>query len=163
METKEEKSMKLLLERTIELLKMRVRENLRLIDENQARIKEMLKKPVSDEEMEEFETCYAENKKLLIENNDFVNLQLSLIDFLEKHKTSSALTDELQDEFPDFSIDENIIFDMTVSEELAFDNLHPMFGDEQFFDKLVKYYTSIEAYEKCSDLFKVRDLYPSTH
>ena len=150
--------MKLLLERTIELLKMQVRENLRIIDENQSRIQEMIKKPVSEEERAEFEACYEENKKLLLENNDFVNLQLALIDFLEKHKTSSALTDEIQEDILAFPIDENIIFDMTVSEELTFDNLHPLFGDDKFFDKLVRYYTSIEAYEKCSELYKVRDL-----
>jgi hypothetical protein len=148
--------MKLLLERTIELLRTKVRENLRIIDENQSRITEMLKNPVSEEEKMEFEACYTENKKLLIENNDFVHLQLVLNDFLEKHKSSSALSDELLDESIEFPIDENIIFDMTVSEELAWDNLHPLFGDDKFFDKLIRYYTSIEAYEKCSELYKTR-------
>lgn len=153
--------MKLLLERMIELLKTQVKENLRLIEENQSRIMELIKKPVSGEEKEEFEACYAENKKLLIENNDFVSLQLVLIDFLEKHKSSHALSDDYIEDISDFPIDENIIFDMTVNEELAFDNLHPLFGDENFFEKLVSYYTSVEAYEKCSELFKTRELYMS--
>jgi len=153
--------MKLLLERTIELLKKQVRENLRLIDENHSRIMEMLNKALSEEEKEEFKACYTENKRLLIENNDFVNLQLMLIDFMEKHKSSNVLYDELQEEMPEFPIDESIIFDMTVSEELPFDNLHPFFGDDKFFDKLIGYFTSIEAYEKCGELFKARDLHMS--
>ena len=157
--------MRLLLERTIELLKIQVKENLRLINENQSKFAEMLKDPAAEETKREFEACYAENKKLLIENNDFINLQLMLIDFLDKHKASAALSDDLQQEtgenLAEVPIDEDIIFDMTVSEELEFDQLHPLFGNNSFFDKLVGYYTSVEAYEKCSELYKMRDLFTS--
>ncbi|MBN2481212.1 MAG: hypothetical protein JXB19_05700 [Bacteroidales bacterium] len=150
--------MRLLIERTIELLKLQIKENLRLINKNQAKIVEMLKKPVSDEQKLVFEQCYTANKKMLIENNDFINLQLTLSNFLEKHKLSDETLDEIPEELPGLPDDENIIFDMTVSEELQFDNLHPCFDDDEFFNRLIEYYTAVEAYEKCSELYKLRNL-----
>ena len=153
--------MRLLIERTIELLKLQVQENLQLINKNQAEIKALLKQPVSEEQKQVFEKCYLTNKKLLIENNDFINLQHTLISFLEKYKTSDALEDEVPEEDCELPDDDNIIFDMTVSGELRYDNLHPCFEDDDFFSKLIDYYTSVEAYEKCSELYKVRNLFPS--
>lgn len=153
--------MRLLIERTIELLKMQVKENLRLINKNQAKITEIRKQPVSKEQKKEFDKCSADNKQLLIENNDFINLQHTLAKFLEEYKTSDVLGDKTTEDYCELPEDESIIFDMTVSGELKFDNLHPYFDDDDFFNKLIHHYTSVEAYEKCSELFKVRKLYLS--
>ncbi len=153
--------MRLLIERTIELIKLHVKENLRLINKNQTKIAEIRKQPVSEEQKKLFDKCSADNKKLLIENNDFANLQHTLANFLEKYKTSDILNDKIPEGYCDLPEDESIIFDMTISGELKFDNLHPYFYNDDFFNKLIHHYTSVEAYEKCSELYKVRKLYLS--
>lgn len=151
--------MRLLIERTIELLKLQVKENLRLINKNQTKIAEIRKQPVSEEQKKIFNKCSADNKQLLIENNDFANLQHALANFLEKYKTSDILSNKIPEDYCDLPEDKSIIFDMTIDGELKFDNLHPYFDDDDFFNKLIHYYTSVEAYEKCGELYKVRKLY----
>ncbi len=152
-------AMRHLIERTIELLKLQVRQNLDKINLNQSRIKELFEKQNSDEQKKSFELFYAENKKLLTENNEFINLQLNLITFLEKNKDSAALNDggeTLSEQTFELPSDEALIFDMTVQGELAFDEHHPLFLDEDFFNKLMRYYTVAEDYERCSELLVAR-------
>jgi len=139
--------MKLLIERTIELLKLQVKENLQLINQNQSRLLEIMKLPVTNRKKQVYEECYEANMKLLGENNDFITMQLNLIDFLEKYKDSTVLSDEVPEEYLELPEDENVIFSMTVDGELVFDRHHPLFSNNDFFTKLINYYTSIEAYE----------------
>ena len=148
--------MKLLIERTIELLKMQVKENLQLINQNQSRLLEIMKQPVKSRKKKVYDECYEANMRLLGENNDFITMQLNLIDFLEKYKDSEILSDEVTEEYLELPEDENVIFSMTVEGELKFDNHHPLFSSNEFFNKLISYYSSIEAYEKCSELFQTR-------
>lgn len=148
--------MKLLIERTIELLKLQVKENLQLINQNQSRLIEITKQPVSLKKRHLYDECYEANMKLLCENNDFMAMQLSLMNFLEKHKDSTALSDEVPHEYLEMPEDEEVIFTMTIDGELNYDCHHPLFEDNNFFNKLIRYYSAIEAYEKCSELNKTR-------
>ena len=52
---------------------------------NQKVIKELLKQPNTAERAIEFDRFYSSNKKLLQENNDYINIQLTLINFLERN------------------------------------------------------------------------------
>ena len=80
-----------LIQKTISLLKLKVKSNLELINKNQVKIKEILKEPNSSKRTTSFEEHYETNKSLLAENNDFINIQLTLINFLEKYKDSLIL------------------------------------------------------------------------
>ena len=59
--------MKALIQRTIDLLKKRVKENLAAINQNQTRLNEMLNQPISAERTYYIEKNYALNKALLAE------------------------------------------------------------------------------------------------
>ena len=124
--------MKELIQKTITLLKLRVKNNLELINKNQVRIKEILKEPNSSKRTTRFEEHYETNKGLLAENNDFINIQLTLINFLEKYKDSSIL----EDNPPVIEIkpikDEKELFKLTVEGETAFNRKHPQFNNESF-------------------------------
>ena len=148
--------MKELIQKTITLLKLRVKNNLELINKNQVRIKEILKEPNSSKRTTRFEEHYETNKGLLAENNDFINIQLTLINFLEKYKDSSIL----EDNPPVIEIkpikDEKELFKLTVEGEIAFNRKHPQFNNESFFKELLKYYQDIEAYEKCQALINLK-------
>ena len=148
--------MKELLQRAITILKLHVKNNLEVINQNQSKIKEILKAPASNERSVNFEKHYEVNKNLLSENNDFINVQLTLINFLEKYKNSPIL----QDNQPLVELtsinDEEEIFTLTVAGSLPFDKDHPNYKDDAFFAKLLKYYQEREEYEQCHKLLNNR-------
>jgi len=151
--------MRSLIHSTIEQLKLKVKENLERINQNQVDIRELLNQPVSVERNMLIERNYDLNKALLNENNDFINLQLALLSFLEKYMDlSDSDADEVEiQELPTESLfNESELFELTVEGKLSFDYSHPRFEDEEFFNRLISYYTSQEAYEKCSTLLDAR-------
>jgi hypothetical protein len=150
--------MKALIQRTIDLLKKRVKENLEIINKNQSRINEMIKQPASAERTYHIEKNYAVNKALLTENNDFISLQLALLNFLEKYKNSDTLNDEGEsiEINPATILDDDELFDLTVQGKLKFEFGHPKFNDDLFFNKLLSYFAAIEAYEKCNSLLRLK-------
>jgi hypothetical protein len=150
--------MKSLIQRIIDLLKKRVKENLEAINQNQARLNEMLNQPVSSERTYYIEKNYALNKALLAENNDFISLQLSLLNFLEKHKDALTLKEEdaSNESGPISFLDDDELFELTIQGKICFETGHPKFEDEVFFNKLLSYYAFIEAYEKCNAMLSLR-------
>ena len=149
--------MKTLIHRTIELLKQRIKENLDKINHNQAEIRELLSQPLSVERTDCINKNYALNKNLLTENNDLINLHRSLLNFLEKYKDSTTIEEiELPALTPESFLDENELFELTIKGKLAFDLRHPKFEDEKFFNKLLSYFSTVEAYEKCTALMNLK-------
>jgi hypothetical protein len=148
--------MRELIQKTISLLKQRVKNNLELINQNQVKIKEILQEPNSSNRSVKFEQRYEINKSLLAENNDFINIQLTLINFLEKYKDSLVLNDNL----PVIEIkkikDEGELFDLTIRGTLPYNEEHPLYNNKAFFMKLLKHYQDKEAYEKCQELINLR-------
>lgn len=146
--------MRELLQKTIDLLKKRVKKNLKAINANQKIIKEILGQENTPERTVEFQKYYEANKRLLQENNDYINIQLTLINFLEKYKSTAVLEDEIP-VVDIYSItDEAEIFDLTIKGVVAFNENHPRFNDGSFIDKLIRHYEKMEAYEKCSELLE---------
>jgi len=150
--------MKALLQRTIEILKKRVKENLDTINQNQSEIRQLLTQPLSAERTYYIEKHYDINKVLLNENNDFINLQVTLLNFMEKYKDFPIIEeDELPELSPELYMDEHELFELTIQGKLAFNITHPKFEDEDFFQKLLTYYSALEAYEKCNTLLKTKE------
>jgi hypothetical protein len=150
--------MKALIQHTIELLKRRVKENLDTINHNQTEIRQLLKQPLSAERTYHIEKHYDINKVLINENNDFINLQVSLLKFLEKYKDSPIMDDEeLPELTPELYLDDHELFELTIQGKLTFDLSHPRFEDAAFFDKLIRYFSAVEAYEKCNALLKLKN------
>jgi len=145
-----------LLQRTIDELKKRVKKNLKAINENQKVIKELLKQPNTPERAHEFERYYSANKNLLQENNDYINIQLTLINFLEKYKSTAVLDDSVP-VVDIYSIsDDKEVLDLTLKGVVAFNENHPKFNDSDFIDKMIAYYEKEEQYEKCSELLDLK-------
>lgn len=145
-----------LLQRTIDILKLRVKKNLEVINANQKVIKELLGKPNSSENSHEFEKYYGVNKTMLQENNDYINIQLTLINFLEKYK-GTAVLEEMMPIVDIYSIsDEFEILDLTLKGVVVFDENHPKYNDTEFIDKLISHYEHQEEYEKCQALFDMK-------
>ena len=144
--------MKDLIQKTISILKLHVKNNLEVINQNQTRIKQILKESASTERSLNFEKHYEVNRNLLSENNDLINVQLTLINFLEKYKDADIMREQEPDSDLVLAKDEEEIFKLTVSGMIPFDSKHPHYDDAGFFEKLLLYYQENEEYEKCHEL-----------
>lgn len=145
-----------LLQKTIDELKFRVKKNLKVINENQLQIKQLLATNSTGERAVEYEKCYTVNKRLLQENNDYINIQLTLINFLEKYKDTAVLDDNIP-VIDIYSItDELEILALTIKGIVKFDTKHPKYKNKKFIDKMISHYESIEEYEKCQKLIDLK-------
>jgi len=148
--------MRELFQKTIDILKKRVKNNLKAINANQKVIKELLNQPSSAQRATEFDRYYNANKTLLQENNDYINIQLTLINFLEKYKGTAVLEDTLP-VVDIYSItDEVEVLDLTLKGVVAFNENHPKYNDSDFIDKLIAHYETLEQYEKCQELSNLK-------
>lgn len=152
--------MKEQLQQTIEQLRQHVLKNISLIKANEKHIREVLTWPVSSERTRELDESYKFSKTLLTENNDFINLQVSVMNFINKHK--SVFEQEQQpvkvvaqsEQKEEAKLSREDYFKLTVENAIEFNNGHPYFNDEHFYDELFKYYQDIENYEMCAILLQ---------
>lgn len=145
--------MKRELRETVELLRKRVASNLELIRYNDEVCKEILAtQPPSSERSEKLTEGYGINKKYLNENRESLKLQMAIIKFLSDFGPQLVL--ETIATVGEESVEE--IFRKTVEGELSFNNLHPFFTDETFFDRIMAHYLENEQYEKCAELRQAR-------
>jgi hypothetical protein len=148
------------LKQTVEELKSRVQKNLDIIHENERVVKKLLEEPVSNERSRKLEIKYQENKKLLKENNDSIKLQLQISKFIDAYKNELEETAETQQEttqeVSEKPLSKEEIFDLTVNKDIPFDENHPYYSDEDFFNELMEHFTAVEDYEMCSFLMDNR-------
>ena len=145
--------MKNTIKKTIDLLKDKVKGNLTEIQGNQKEIRNLLKQPASPERSVELEEKYALNKVLLAENNDFINVQLTLSNFLDKYNNSDVLEGEMVPVQTQYR-SETECFEFTVNGKITYNQNHPFYSDDNFFQKLLTYYQNVEDYEACSELVR---------
>jgi hypothetical protein len=149
--------MKEILKKTIEILKEKVKSNLFEIQNNQKEIRNLLNQPVSEERSSELEERYATNKILLTENNDFINVQLTLTNFYEKYNDSDVFRIKEMVSVPVQQMNMNECFEQTIDNKIAYNEDHPYYNDDKFFQKLIHYYEKLEDYERCSQLVKEKN------
>jgi DNA-binding GntR family transcriptional regulator len=133
-----------------------------LIKENEGHIKEVLNWPLSVERTSELNESYKYSKTLLSENNDYINLQVAIMNFLNKHKTKieavqsavrvNASTQVLHGQ----NLSRDDYFRLTIENDIVFDNRHPYFNDENFYAELFSYFEKSENYEMCAELVKLK-------
>lgn len=150
--------MKDMMQKVIELLKERVRLNLETVKANQSEIKNILASKSDTNMKMEYRKKYNINKSLLMENNDFINLQLQLVNFLNKYRDADFLdNNEASVTAREISKKENLdYFELTISGLIPFDKEHPLYEDDDFFERLLDYYQEMENYEMCEALVKSR-------
>ncbi|MBN1414787.1 MAG: hypothetical protein JW973_06780 [Bacteroidales bacterium] len=148
--------MKKLLQDMIELLKNQVKHNLDIINQNEEVIRKITSYPESTKQKVTFQRYYMENKNLLTENNDFTNLQLTLIKFLTKYKHSELLNDPALLDEVDPKQDPEYVFELTVTGKIPYNPRHPFFENPDFFMQLMEHFEKTEQYEKCKELIQVK-------
>jgi hypothetical protein len=153
--------MKEQLQQTIEFLRQHVLKNIELIKANEVHIKEVLGWPLSNERTNELNESYQYSKKLLTENNEFINLQVSIMNFMNKYKvifeTSQPVKVSTQaNNAKQVNLSRDDYFRLTIENDISFDHLHPYFNDKAFYNDLFTYYQEAENYEMCAFLKKLK-------
>lgn len=154
---RKEYSMYELMKQAIDLLKSKVASNLEVIKNNEIRFKRLLSENNPNLNSEELSSIIETNRSLLSENFDFINVQLSLLKFLEKqqHQHVHSNMEEIFEEFEESDEIEDY-FDATISGKLTYNAKHPLFFDDEFYYKLMSYYQSIEEYSMCKEILRER-------
>lgn len=162
----------------VSMLKEIVTNNLQIIKKNEENIRRILTLPVSIERSNLLAENFNINRRLLEENHDSLNLELQVINYLNKFKdkmkhqpNNQSIEQDFNDENlnqqsseiigntehdPESISDEDILR-LTLSGKIAFDVSHPFYRDEDFLDELLEGYKKVENYEMCSTLMKIKE------
>ena len=113
-------------------------------NENTAKIKanlERSKKLLDQEKIEKIvpEVMNDDNKKLLTENQDLLNIQKLIQDYMAKYVANNPSL---------LSFDECLEY--TIKGILPLDEEHPWINNSENLNKLMEYYTKAEDYEMCN-------------
>lgn len=144
------------IQRTIDELKNRISSNVSLIKKYRNAINSMAM--YLDEYAGQYEEFIKLNRSLLEQNNDLINVQLTLMNFIEKYKETAILEEEAP-LLDIYSItDRQEVFMLTVKDIVPFDEKHPYYRDTDFIEKLLVYYSvGSEDYEKCQKLMHLKE------
>lgn len=152
--------MKEQLQQTIEHLRQHVLKNIDLIKANESHIREVLNWPVSSERAKELDESYKFSKTLLSENNDFINLQVAVMNFMNKYKNvfqNEPVKVVVQsDPKGKTQLSRDEYFKLTIENAIPFDPGHPYFNDQHFYNDLFSFYQGAENYEMCADLLQLK-------
>jgi len=145
--------MQKLVGKILKVLKEHVSQNNQEIQYNQDEINRLLSGSSENSINKELEYKNELNKDLLQENEDFIQMQLQISDFMDKygHLFPEASETEIEEENEDLPY-----FSKTVLGELTYGPGHPQFNNVRFFNELLKYYQDKEDYEKCHQLIRLK-------
>lgn len=146
----------------VDLMRKHVLKNLELIKANESHIREVLNWTSSVEKNKELNDSYKYSKILLTENNDYINLQVSIMNFVNKYqnKFEAQPVMEVNQSSKSTGHGKNLsredLLKLTIQSDLTFDPTHPYFHDDDFFNDLLNYYKQNENYEMCAELLRIK-------
>lgn len=147
--------MKDLLHEILGEMKERVMNNLNVVKENESNIRKLLLNEDTFERAYQLQLHFKKNKKLLNENLDYLELQLKIVNLINKY----GRTDFMKTQFIQL-VKENMLnidfYDETIKGNILFNENHPYYRDEAFIDKLLAHYLSLENFEECSRLTAIK-------
>lgn len=150
--------MKEQLQQLIDSMRKHVLKNLELIKANESHIREVLTWPLSSERTKELNDSYQVSRTLLSENNDFINLQVTVMNFLNKYKNvieeETVKINSVNNEKNRQHLSREDYFNLTIANDIPFDAVHPYYYDKEFFNQLFSYYEQTENYEMCARILK---------
>jgi len=156
-----EVAMKDQLQQVIESMRKYVIKNLELIKTNESHIRDVLNRPLSADRTKELNESYQYSRALLSENNDFINLQVTIMNFLNKYKhlveeenavKVAAASNKIQNQH----LSREEYFKLTIGSDIEFDLSHPYFNDQEFVNELFSHFEQTENYEMCAQLIKLK-------
>jgi len=105
---------------------------------------------------DDFEKAYVqlkENEEIISENYKTISEQLQLIEELTHLKENIQLASYSEELIA--IMDYDTYFDLTIENEIDFNEEHPYFKNIKFIKQLIDSYIKTEEYEKCAYLMKL--------
>jgi hypothetical protein len=148
-------NMKELLNAVLERIKSKVFENLEAAKKNEENIRELLLNPETYERAYNLQLKFDFNHKILHENQDFLELQLKIVNFINKYRHTDLMQMPLVE---NAKIDQSNIdyFAETIAGRITFNEYHPYYLDEAFINMLLEHYQQEEKYEECQRLSEIK-------
>ena len=145
----------------VDIMRKHVLKNLELIKANESHIREVLTWESSVEKNKELNDSYKSSKLLLTENNDYINLQVSIMNFVNKYQNKfevQTVMEVNQNASSNFgkNLSREDFLKLTIQSDLTFDSSHPYFNDNDFFNELLSYFQQTENYEMCAELIRIK-------
>lgn len=147
--------MQALITRILKILKDHVNQNNQEIQYNQDDINRIISGISNNQSKKDIEYKSALNKELMGENEEFIQLQLQLTEFMEKY-AHLFHDSEAENDFLEEEDDIMPYFSKTINGNLKFGPAHPQFNNMAFFQELMKYYEENEDYEMCQKLLSMK-------
>jgi hypothetical protein len=130
------------LEKALDVLKERLSMNVEQVKKNSLITKEMINQDPFSEFIRDIR---IENKRILTENKDILQLQLLIHDYINKYDQFYA--PRSKEILKERSVSE--WFMLTINNVVELNKEHPMVHDQEFLNDLLQFYLSKEAFEKC--------------
>lgn len=148
-----------MMKQAVEALKTKVALNLEEIRINETLFRRVATEGKMTEKSSELNLIVNKNKTLLAENLELINVQITILKFMEKYQHSFIMQngDESVSESEELSATD--YFHLTVNGDLPFSPNHPMFNNKTFFNKLIEHYKTKELYEECAELLRIKAFY----
>lgn len=157
----------------IKMLREKVDDNLESVRENEKFIRQIIDGAEGEFKDELLKERFDNNKKLLEENNDSINLQMALLKFLSKYEESASVlnyksnaeqekkNNKKEYERPKYFLNlddltEDESFELTIAGEIKLTPEHPHIKNPDFLDRLIDHYSACEDYEKCQEIVNVK-------
>jgi hypothetical protein len=147
--------MKELLNTVLESLKSKVFENIEAAKKNEENIRELLLNPETYERAYQLQLKFDFNHRILRENQDFLELQLKIVNFINKYRHTDLMQMPLVE---NAKTDQSNVdyFAETIAGHIAFNKYHPYYLDETFINMLLEHYQQEEKYEECQRLSEIK-------
>jgi len=128
------------LKRALAFVTEKIKENVAIIKDNCARMKERNTQAENGLDVEKTVDYFSLNNELLQENKDLLKIQAELSSYMVKYSSKEERRE----------LSKNDIFKMTIQNEIGINEDHPLINDQDFLEKLLRYFQEVEQYEKCS-------------
>lgn len=174
-----------ILKDTIDVLRIRFKSNLEIIKENNKNVKDIIKNEKSTNQRGyNISNRHNLSKNIILENKDNLELQNNILNFISKYKDNMSFKEKLyeiknweksliendKENIPENNKNENInknldCNDIEIYKEKLnniiqgkeiFNDKHPCFNHNDFFDDVLSYYIEIEEYIMCDKLIKLK-------
>jgi hypothetical protein len=148
-------NMKELFKAVLKNMKIKVLENLEAVKKNETNIRELLLHPETYERAYNLQLKFNLNRKILHENQDFLELQLKIVNFINKYRHTDLMKMPLIEiaKTDQSNVD---YFAETIAGHIAFNVYHPYYRDVIFINMLIEHYQHDENYEECQRLLEIK-------
>ena len=146
-----ETNLKLVFRQILDLMKTKVVTNLEELKTYEIEVRDILNHRIGFEKENEIKSKQQLSRLLLAENNDYLELQLKIVNLVNKYYSSEFMNNSLE-ELVTIGAKKAGYYTETINGRILFNEHHPYFFDSCFIDNLIEHYLTKENYEECERL-----------